>query len=45
MRTRCVIRCEDVKMICGDVKMRRCEEAKVICEDVKMECVDVDMRR
>ena len=34
-----------MKMICVDVKMRRCEEAKMICDDVKMACVDVKMRR
>ena len=42
--------CEDVKVICVDVKMRRsedflCRPKKIGCEDVKMICVDVTMRR
>ena len=46
MKMTCVVvkkkGCEDVKMICVDVKLRRCEER---CEDVKMICVDVNVRR
>ena len=40
-------RCEDVKMICVDVQMRRCADVKMMCrcEDLKMICVDVKMYR
>ena len=29
-------RCEDVKMIGANVRIRGCEDVKVICADVKM---------
>ena len=36
-------RCEDVKMICVDVQMRRCADVKVMCrcEDDMCRCEDI----